>query len=227
MGAFQDAFEDVLRRVDAMAQEKRGAFEANYAQQQQGLDKNFGATTTGIDDQYSARNAYHSSYRENAQQQAKDAYDSATTQLGTAKGNDLASIGKFVDEQRASLNGSRPNYNLDEYGEVDDLMEVQQNVDQALNKIRETGAGLGSNSEYMTRLNSIAPTQETGSAALKAQLDKLVNVGTNPDAKRAIAMTTIANAGGDQTAWIDYFEKQLQQTGSGAVTDPANVALQA
>lgn len=218
MGAFEQAFNEVLGKVDQLAAEKRGEFEKNYADQQMGLDKNFGTTSTGIDDQYSARNAYHSSYRENAQQQAKDAYETATGSLGQAKNKDLATVGQFAETQKAELGGSRPTFNVDDYGEVDDLLTIGQDVQAAVNKIKTTGAGIGTNSQYLSKLNSIAPVQETGSAQLKTMLDKLAMTGeSNPDAKRAIAQSTIAKIGGDQSAWMDYFEKQLKQTGSGAV----------
>lgn len=223
---FQAAFDDVFSKVDTLASQKRGEFEQNYAGQQEGLDKNYGTTSTGIDDQYSARNAYHSSYRDNAQAQAKDAYDTATMGLGQARDKDLASVGQFAEQQKAELNGSRPTFNVDDYTDANDLISIGQDVQAALARIQQTGAGLGTDSQYLSKLNSIAPTQEAGSAALKAQLDKLVNVGTNPDAKRAIAMTTIANSGGDQSAWMDYFEKQMNQTGSGAVVDPTMTQLQ-
>lgn len=227
LGVFESAFNDVLSKVDTLASQKRGEFEKNYTDQQAGLDKNFGSTATGIDDQYSARNAYHSSYRENAQQQAKDAYDAATGQLGEAKQHDLASVGQFAEQQKAELAGGRPTVNVDDYGQVDDLLSIGQDVQSAVNKLYTTGAGLGTDSQYIGKLNAIKPVQEQGSAQLKGMLDKLAQTGgNNPDAKRAIAMSTIAKTGGDQTAWMDYFEKQLTQTGSNAVTDPAMVQLQ-
>jgi len=227
MSMFESAFNDVLGRVDSLAAEKRGEFEKNYADQQVGLDKNFGNTTTGIDDQYGARNAYHSSYRESAQQQAKDAYDTATGQLVQAKDRDLGSVGQFAEQQKAELSGGRPTFNVDDYNQVDDLLSIGQDVQAAINKLNTTGAGLRTNSAYKANLDRIAPTQEQGSSQLKGMLDKLSNTGGNPDAKRAIAMSTIAKVGGDQTAWMDYFEKQMQQTGSNAVVEPTNIQLAA
>lgn len=227
MQAFEGAFNDVLGRVDQLAAEKRGEFEKNYTDQQVGLDKNYGSTATGIDDQYGARNAFHSSYREGAQQQARDAYDTATGQLTQAKGRDLASVGQFAEQQKAELSAGRPNFNVDDYNQVDDLLSIAQDVQAAIGKLNTTGAGLRTNSAYKANLDKIAPTQEQGSAQLKGMLDKLSNTGGNPDAKRAIAMSTIAKVGGDQSAWMDYFEKQMQQTGSNAVVDPTNVQLAA
>lgn len=220
LSVFSQAYDEVVGKVDALAAQKKADFSKSYDDQQAGLDKNFATTGQGIDDQFSARNAYHSSYRENAQQQAKDAYDSATTQLGQAEQKDLASVGQFADQQKAEFAASRPNFNVDDYGKVSDLLDIGQTVQSALGKLQSTGAGLGTDSQYLAHLNGIAPTQETGSAALKAQLDKLASTGTNPDAKRAIASVTIQNAGGDQSAWQDYFEKQLQQTGSNAQVTP-------
>lgn len=229
LSIFASAYDDVVSKVDALAADKRAKLQANYDEQQQGLDKNFATTGQGIDDQYSARNAYHSSYRENAQQQARDAYDTATKQLGESENTDLADIGQFAQSQKAELAGSRPTFNPDDYTTVSDLLSIGQDVQSAINKINTTGAGLGTNSQYIKQLNGIAPKQETGSATLKAQLDKLSNLGTTPEAKRAIAATTIANAGGDQSVWMDYFEKQLQQTGSdvNAGTDTAPIQMAA
>lgn len=221
MSAFEHAFNDVVGKVDTLATARRGEIETNYGEQQQGLDKNFGAAAGGIDDQYSARNTFQSSYRDNAQQQARDAYEGATAQMGRAKENDFAGLGRFAEEQKAELAGGRPNFNVEDYGEVDDLLSIQQDVQNAIGRLNTTGAGLGTNSQYRAKLNSIAPTQEQGSSQLKGMLDKLAMTGqTNPDAKRAIAMSTIAKTGGDQSAWMDYFEKQMNQTGSNAVAEP-------
>lgn len=220
MDVFNSAYNEVSGQVDAIAAEKRKMLEDNYAGQQEALDANFTTTSSGIDDQYSARNAFRSSYRENAQQQARDAYEKATKGLGTAKETDIADIGRFASEQRASMNSSRPSFDVNNYGEVDDLLSIGQDVQAAINRLRETGAGLGTNSQYKQRLDSIAPKQEGGSAALKAQLDKLAQVNASPETKRQIAATTIQNSGGDQSVWQDYFEKQMQLTGSEAVQEP-------
>ncbi len=220
MDVFNSAYNEVSGQVDAIAAEKRKMLEDNYAGQQEALDANFTTTSSGIDDQYSARNAFRSSYRENAQQQARDAYEKATKGLGTAKETDIADIGRFASEQRASMNSSRPSFDVNNYGEVDDLLSIGQDVQAAINRLRETGAGLGTNSQYKQRLDSIAPKQEGGSTALKAQLDKLAQVNASPETKRQIAATTIQNSGGDQSVWQDYFEKQMQLTGSEAVQEP-------
>lgn len=153
LSIFASAYEDVVSKVDALAADKRASLTKNYDDQQAGLDKNYGTTTQGIDDQFSARNAYHSSYRENAQQQAKDAYDTATTQLGQSEANDLAGVGQFADQQKAELSASRPTFNPDDYGSVSDLLSIGQDVQAAINKLGTTGAGLGTTSQYMAILS--------------------------------------------------------------------------
>ena len=170
--------------------------------------------------------AGNSSYTAVQQGAAKDAFDTATRQLGEAQTGDLADVGQYATTTKAQLAAGKPNYDVNNYNTVSDLQTISDAVNQALGNLRIVKAGLGTQGEYVARLNAITPKQEQGSAALKAQLIKLSGVNAPPDAKRAIAETIINNnstdAGNDQ-AWIDYFDQLLAQTGSGATIEPVPV----
>lgn len=225
MQLFDQAFNEALARVDALANDKRTQLTDNQKTQQGSLDKNYETTSRGIDDQFSARNAYRSSYREGAQQQAQEAYDTATTGLQSATDKDLANVGQFAESQKAQFNTGRPSFDVNAYDKVSDLLSIGQDVDQAIKQLKATSAGLGTTGEYMGKLNAIAPAKETGSDVLKTQLDKLAGTSANADTKRRIALTTIKNAGQDPSAWQDYFEKQLSVQGSQVPNNQALVVV--
>lgn len=215
MQLFQQAFDSAMSRVDALAGEKRGQLKEKYTGEKDKLSRNYGDTSTAIDDQMAARGAFNSSYRAREQGTAKDAFETAFSGLNRAESEDEAEIGRFADQQKAELRASTPNYNVDDYGEVDDLQSIKQNVDQAVKALGVTNAGLGTSSQYKANLDRIAPeTADKGNASLKSQLDRLAGTNANPEAKRFIAAQTIADAGEDPATWMDYFEQQNRLTGS-------------
>ena len=217
MKLFEEAFTMAMGKVDTLAGSKRGEVSEKYTGEKDSLSRNFGDTSNTIDNQFSGRNAFNSSYRANEQGVAKDAFDDAFSGLGRAEETDLSSIGQFADTQKAELNASRPTYDLNDYNEVDDVLNIKQNVDQAVKNLGVTNAGLGTNSQFRQSLDRIAPkTAHKGNATLKAQLDRLAQTNANPQAKRFIAEQTISDAGQDPAAWIDYFEEQQLLTGSQA-----------
>lgn len=225
MQLFQQAFESAMSRVDALSGEKRGQIREKYQGEKDKLSTNYADTSNQIDDQMAARGAFNSSYRAREQGTAKDAFDTAFKGLNTAEGEDEAEIGRFADQQKAELRASRPSYNVDDYGEVDTLQGIKQNVDQAVKQLGVTNAGLGTSSQYKANLDKIAPrTADAGNASLKAQLDRLAGTNANPEAKRFIAMQTISDAGEDPATWMDYFEQQNRLTGSQAPGQALTVA---
>lgn len=224
MGTFQDAYNDAIAKVDALAAQKKSEFLDKYKEAKDSLTKNYGDTSNQIDNQFSARGAFNSSYRAGEQGTALDAYNSAYSGLNKAQDADLASVGQFASEQKATLAGAKPNYNLNDYNDAGDLLNIKQNVDEAVKQLNTTRAGLLTNSQYRQNLNKITPqTADAGNQALKAQLDRLAGTNANPEAKRFIASQTISDAGQDPAAWMDYFESQLSLTGSNPNPDQALV----
>lgn len=216
MSMFQQAFSDVYNKVDQMASDKKRQLIDKYTLSQQGLDKNFGSTATGIDQVQSGRGAFNSSYRATQQGAAKDAYELATGQLNQGEQTDLATVGQTASTQKAQLEAGRPNFNVNDYGTVSDLLNVKNAVDQAVKNVQVSGAGIGTTSQFASQLNGLGPSvQDTGSAQLKSQLDKLAGTNAPNDAKAVIAQHAIDQAGADP-AWMDYFHQQIGKTGSSA-----------
>lgn len=222
MSIFEQAFQAAMQDIDTLALDRTGKLRENYTKQKETLGTNFSNASSGIDSQMRARNSFNSSFNAKEQGVAKDAYDSAFGELGRAQESDEANIGKFVSEQKASLGAARPTYDLGAYNTVSDTLAIEQDVDQAVKELTKTRAGLGTDSQYAARLNSIAPTQERGSDALKAQLVRLANTNASPETKRFIALSTINDAGEDEQSWIDFFERQMKATGS--QSDSVNLA---
>jgi hypothetical protein len=214
MDIFERGYAAAMASIDPLAAEKANAVRGNYGKQREGLQGNFATTSQGIDDSFSARNSYDSSYRENEQNVAKSAFEEAMAGLDSSEQGDLARVGEFANTQRAELNAGRPNFNLGDYSSVSELLDVKAQVDEAVKNIQRTQAGLGTDSAYAANLETIAPVQEQGSTALKAQLDRLANVGAPSDTKKAIAMQAIKDSGEDPAAWLDYFERLTQGQGS-------------
>lgn len=218
--AFDQIFARVSNQINAAAADKKKQTMANYDTQQTGLDKNYSTTAQGIDNTIGSRGAFNSSYRASQQGTAKDAYDTATKQLQQGESSDLATIGQTADTQRAQMSAGRPNYNQNDYGTVSDLLSVKNAVDTALGNLKVSAAGVNTQGGFIKSLNSITPSvQDSGSAQLKSQLDKLAGTNAPDEAKVAIAQHAIKTAGADP-AWMNYFQQQLDNTGSTPATNP-------
>lgn len=206
LGQFKSAYDKVFGQVDQVATDKANQLRSNYDTQKQNLATNYGDTSQQIDQALGARGALNSSYDATEQGTAKDAFDQAMSGISTSENNDLAGVGQFATQQKAQLAASNPNVNPNDYSSVSDLLNVKAAVDQAVGQLGVTGAGLGTTSQYAQNINAIAPTQETGSATLKAQLDRLAGTNASPEAKMAIASQAISDSGADPNQWLDYFQ---------------------
>lgn len=224
MGVFEQAFQAAMGEIDTLAAQKKDEYAKKYQTAKDSLSSNYVDTSRQIDNQMSGRGALNSSYQATEQGTAQKAFDDAFQGLISSENADMASVGQFADTQKAELNASRPGYNLNDYNDAGDLLDIKQSVQDAIGKLNVTRAGLGTDSQYISKLNSITPaTADAGNAALKAQLDKLALTNANPEAKRFVAQQTISDAGGDPKTFMDYFEGQLSATGANPNPDQALV----
>lgn len=213
MDAFRQAFAAVIGKIDALAGEKKQQVGDSYDKQKTSLTNNYNSTAQGIDQAEAARGTYNSSYRAAQQGTAQNAFNDAYSGLNTSEANDLADIGKWAETSKATAQAATPTYNVNDYGQVSDLLNIQQAIQQAVGQLGISGAGLGTTASNTAALNAITPKTETGSTALKSQLDKLANTNANSDAKRAIATQIVNDSGEDPNQWLDYFDR-VSKTGS-------------
>jgi len=208
---FGDVFNEVFGKVDALAADKANQIRQNYDLQRTGLQGNYADTSQGIDNSLAARGVLNSSYRAGQQGTALKAFNDANTGITQNENQDLGSVGSFVTQQKAQLDAAKPNVNPNDYTNVSDLLSVKDAVDSALGTLGVTGAGLDTNPQNIAQLSAIAPKQEAGSGALKAQLDRLAGTNAPDEAKLAIATQAISDSGADPSQWLDYFQGLIQK----------------
>lgn len=215
---FQQAFAAAVSEIDALARDKRNTNKQKYGEQRGGLTEDFTRTAQTLDNQFSARNTYNSSDRAVEQGTAENAYKSAMSGLERAEMEDEAEIGRSAESAKAELAADTPDYNVNDYNSVSDLLSIEQDAQKAVRGLTASRAKLGTTEGLVGRLNQIAPEQQTGSAELKAQLDRLANANVNPETKRFLAQSAIDDAGEDAQFYMDYFDRILQGQGSEAVS---------
>jgi hypothetical protein len=211
LGQFSDAFNSVFGKVDQLAANKANELRQNYDVQKGTLQNTYGDTSQGINNALSARNVLNSSYTAGQQGTALKAFNDSMTGLNQSENQDLANVGQFATQQKAQLQAAKPAVNPNDYTSVSDLLSVKDAVDQALGTLGVTNAGLDTNGQYVSQLNTIAPAQEAGSSVLKSQLDRLATTNAPPEAKLAIANQAISDSGADPNQWLDYFQGLIQK----------------
>lgn len=222
-------FEALTGAVQALAQDKRGALEGQFAQEQGRATEDFTKEGDNLNWSYASRGLGDSSFRINAQEDASKMYSRAIQDLGTQRNTGLAKVGQEVAGRSARYSADRDSINslnLDEIGRRDDgtidsnaLVDARNQLD---NRIRELGveqAEMGTEAGFRGKLDQVAPY--TGVATqLKSALTSLVQSAAPKVVKDRLASAIISNyAPTDQATW----EKFYQEAGS-QVASPTSVA---
>lgn len=208
-----DLFNQIYAGINTQADQQRAEAQQNYNTQQQGLTNSFTKNLGSNAAAYTSRNAYDSSFRANAEDQIRNDYNTQTTANNQALNKNLAGIGQYVAQNRASIDASKPNYNLNDYGDVSSLSGLYNNLNSLQTTLKEKLAGLGSNDSYKSLLASSVPYQSTQSQAVVDQLNKLAGTTVSPQDKLTAASGYISQLP-DQNSkdyWQNYYQNLVKQ----------------
>lgn len=212
-GVLDQLFQSILDSTNSLAASKKSALDQNYGQQLDQLGKTYTDTYNNTGSAYAGRGAYDSSYRGNAQQGLTDTYNTNQQGILNNRANDYAGIGQLIASQQAQVAAQRPQYDLNQYTDPNDVNSLLGSLKSLEGNLRQSLAGLGTNSDYINKLNGIAPTQNTGAQDLQSKLQALVGTPVDPNAKQTLLKGYInQNGQQDQTDyWTNYFQNLLKQ----------------
>lgn len=206
-----DLYGQLFGSIDALANDRRNSVQSQYGTAFQNNDQAYNQAVNSTDNIYGARGAYNSSYRENAQGDNKNAYNTSNQQLTDAENQNLGQIGQFVDQNKQAINASKPQYDLSQYTDVNQLQSLYDQLGQHIQGLQGQQAGLKTNSQYMQDLNSVTPQASNLSSQLSSQLAKLAQSSAPNDAKLAMVDAYITRNGqqGQKDYWQNYYMNLL------------------
>lgn len=212
ISSLQSMYNQLYGNIDASVADRRNQLDQNYNQQQTQLNKDYGNSSAQLPVIYAGRGLSNSSYFENAQNDAGQAYQDALNQLNQGRDQNYSQLGQFAAQQKASLGAGQQQLGGIDVGSMTDptsLLNLRNQLDQQLASLQQTSAGLGTNAEYINGLNAIAPVQNTGSAKLQQQLATLAQSNASTFAKQQILQGLMRSAGvnpKDENYWKSYFQ---------------------
>ena len=210
-------YNSIFGNLNRAATDKTNATIKNYGDQNTQLGNDFANNALQTANAFGGRGIADSSYYTNAQNTAKDIYNTNVDKLKTNEQGDLASIAQNLDQTKGTYNSTKDQLAsyVPKFGSMTsaDLVNLGQSLDQLYRQAVAGNAGIGTTQDFLGRLAAITPYQQTGSAQLKAGLDKLTGANTTQAAKDTIASGMInATPGADQNTWLDYYKSLTRGT---------------
>jgi hypothetical protein len=128
-------YENLNSALPAFAQDSRSEIAGRYNPQYEAADKSYQSAVDNTNQQYTARGAYDSSYRGNANDTNTNDHTKAITALNNNRGGEENDLGKFIAQEQSAL-ADRPNYNLDDYTDVNSLLGLRDELDNHISSLK-------------------------------------------------------------------------------------------
>ena len=221
------AYNSLNTNTDKSIQDQISRYNTSYDTQAKQLNDAFTNQQGQLSGAYAARGLGQSSFLGDAQGQAQNIYNTNIDQMTQGRNASLADIGRYGTQQHQSINDAIARYNdmagsLGQYDTAEasqsgagvaGLQNLNSQLGTALGSVNEQNAGLGTQADFIAKLQGIAPQANQGSNQLAEQLQKVVTSGAPTFAKNAIAQGLIKQAQlqdpNAQTYWNNYFQQQL------------------
>lgn len=211
------AYDSLNSGVDTISNDAIGNYNKQYDQQAGDLNNEYGKTSNQLSGQYGARGLADSSYYGNAQDEAKNTYNTNVQGLLDQRNQNLASIGQQAATAKAGYGSSRQQYadilgNLGNYGQAD-LNSLGGQLPGALSGAQQAQAGQGTQASFIQGIQGLPALQNNGASQLQAQLQKLSQTGAPGFAKNQLAQGIINQAQlqdpNANNQWSQYWQQLM------------------
>lgn len=211
------AYDSLSGGVDTVSNDAVGNYQKQYDQQAGDLNNEFTKTGNQLSGIYGARGLADSSYYGNAQDEAKNTYNTNVQSLLDQRNQNLATIGQQAQQAKAGYASNKGQYagilgNLNNYDQAG-LSSLDSNLTSAQAGIQQAQAGQGTQGSFINAIQGLPALQQNGSSQLQAQLQKLMGTGAPGFAKNQVAQGLIQQAGlqdpNQANVWQNYWN-QLQ-----------------
>lgn len=202
----QKLIKDTMGIYDKLYGDVRGAAKSQNQLLNQRYNREVGALTDQFNQElpkigegFASRGAFHSSYRQGAEDNATKGFEGQIQGLGEQRAADAAKIGQFVREKEAEFGAQRSlvDQMRNELGQVEDVNELrslQREMQQRIANLQAQRGGLGTREAYTQRLNQLAPTADR-MGQLGETLSNIISGQAPAALKRSVAQQIIGSAG--------------------------------
>lgn len=209
------AYDSLTSGVDTVANDAINRYNQDYQTQYSDLQNEFAKTGNQLAGMYGARGLADSSYYGNAQDEAKNTYNSNAQSLLSQRDQNLASIGQQTMAAKAGYSSGRQQYadilgNLNSYDQTG-LNNLGAALPGAMAGVQQAQAGQGTQADYLRAIQGLPALQNSGASQLQAQLQKLAGTNAPAFAKNQIAQGIINQAQAQDPAQGSYWQDFWQQ----------------
>ena len=194
-----NVYDSLYGSVDTAGADQAKQVNNKYDTEGTGLINQFNQDFPTIGNSYSARGAYDSSYRQDAENNASQSLADQQSQLGIGRNADLAKVGQFVATNKATLDSNKGGINaiLDQITNTTDpneLTSIQNAIQQKLLDAQTQQSQLGTQGGYVNQIQSLVPTADQ-TASITANLHSILQGEANPMLKKSVGAKLIQTSG--------------------------------
>ena len=209
-------YDAIYGDIDTVGADKSSAVRNRYNKESTALADQYATDFPQIGNAFAARGTYDSSYRQDAEERAKRQYSSVQDNLALGRDDDLAKVGQYIASQRASVEADRTSLQqmqdlINASEDPAELQQLQQTLNQKMNDITASRAGLRSQDSYRAEADALVSTADR-TQGLRQSLSNIVEGAAPTPLKRSVAMKLIQSSGipvDQQQALANDFDRQL------------------
>lgn len=224
IGNAMGVYDSLYGNLGTAAASQRQALESRFGKETGALGEQFTQEIPRIGQAYAGRGAYDSSWRTNAENAAKSAFEGQLQGLGEQKIAEMGKIGQEVATTEAEFGAGQSGLNralalVPQTTDVTELTNLQTEIQKQIDNLRTQQAGLQSQESFVQRFQQLAPASNKVSN-LSRTLTNIIN-GEAPTAlKQSVASQIIASSGltpEEQQQALANFNAQLVPTNTQVV----------
>lgn len=210
-------YEALYGDIEKTVQDRRSQYDTSYNKQLEDVTGAYTKSQEQLPNVYGARGLSNSSYFENALTDAAKTFNDTLGSIGQNRDQVYAQLGQYANQTKAGFQAGQNALKSINPANLDatTAQSLAAQLDQQIAALTQQRAGLGTNQEFISGLNRVAPSQQTGTNQLSKQLQTLVTSSAASFAKEQIAKGLIKAANltdkNSQDYWFNYYQTLLGQ----------------
>lgn len=201
VGSITGVYDALYGDIGNVAREKTAQLESTYGRQIDNLTGEYNDMFPTIGKGYSARGAYDSSYRQDAEATANRGFQRSLGDVNANKQQDLAKVGQYIAQTQADINAQKGGVTsiLDQIGGIEDentLTNLRNELDTKLRTLQASRAGNQSQAQYLSTLNQTVPGASRA-GEIRTNLQNVLTSAVPTALKRSVATQLVNGAGLD------------------------------
>lgn len=215
-GDLLNVYDLLFGNLQTAGASQRQALEEKYGKEKQSLGEQFAQEIPRIGQAYAARGAYSSSWRGRAEQTAQERFNKELAGLGEEYKTAGQKIGQEVLTKEAEFKAGQQNVRdlmarLPGITDINELTTLQTEIQNKINELQASAAGLQSRESFMQRFEQLAPSNQR-TAQIRQTLSTIIQGEAPTQLKQSVAAQIIGSSGlspEEQQALLNEVNTQL------------------